>query len=483
MRNNKAIVIGGGIAGLASALRINKLGYKVTVLEASNTIGGKLRQFEVQGYRFDKGPSLFTLPHLMEELFELYDKDIADYFEYEQSEIACQYFFSDSSSFTAHANPSVFAENIKEKWGLDTDKTIHEIIDDYKKVAPIFLESSLTKPSDLLSKEVVKALPVLSRLGWFESLHDFNEKHFKDPQLIQLFDRYATYNGSTPYKTPSIMRVISALEHADGVYFPKNGMRSIATSLYQLAKEEGVEFRTNEKVNKVNFVGDHINQVITEGNTYNADLVVSNADVNFFVPEVLNKKINIPKEKDLSSSALVFYWGVKKSYPQLHLHNILFSEDYKKEFEELFEELKIPSDPTIYIHISSKMNKNDAPDNSENWFVMINVPPRPSLFDKETVQKVEEKLITYISKILDSNLKEEIEYTSYWTPKEIETDTLSWKGALYGLNSNKLTSALYRQRNKSNKYKNLYFVGGSVHPGGGIPLCLNSAKIVGELIK
>ncbi|WP_044202052.1 NAD(P)/FAD-dependent oxidoreductase [Flammeovirga sp. OC4] len=479
----QAVIIGGGIAGIASSLRLNKLGYKVTLLEASDTLGGKLRQFEAEGFRFDQGPSLFTLPHLVEELFALYGKNVNEYFQYEESEIATQYFFSDKSIFTAYSEPKKFSEEVLKKWGVNVSQVLQNIIDDYNKTSPIFIENSLTKVSDLLTKEVWVALPVLTRIGVFESLHQFNKKHFKHPQLVQLFDRYATYNGSNPYQTPSIMRVISALEHQDGVFFPKRGMRSIVTSLVQLAEEEGVTFLTNKKVESISVSNQkNIRSVKTSDGVFDADLVVSNVDVNFFIPNILDKKIRVPREKELSSSAMVFYWGVNKSFDQLHLHNIFFSEDYKKEFQEIFDDFKIPTDPTIYVHISSKINEDDAPKGSENWFVMINVPPKPELFTKEVIAKVEKRVMAILSKQLETNLEEVISYSSYWSPKLIEQDTQSWKGALYGLNSNKLNSAFYRQRNKSKDINNLYFVGGSVHPGGGIPLCLNSAKIVEELI-
>ncbi|ANQ48889.1 phytoene desaturase [Flammeovirga sp. MY04] len=478
----KAIVIGAGIGGVSAALRINKLGYKVTVLEGTDTVGGKLKEFSMDGFRFDRGPSLFTLPHLVEELFELYDRDVDQYFKYNKHEIATKYFYEDGTEFTSYTDAEKFADEIKKVWGVDVSEVMHQIIDDYKKTSPIFLESGLTKITDLFTKEVFDALPVLTRLGWFESLHEFNKKYFKNDQLVQLFDRYATYNGSSPYKTPSIMRVISALEHSDGVFFPKEGMRSIITSLTKLAEEVGVEFKLNEQVTGVKYLGREIKEVNTSNKTYEADVFICNADVNFFLPEVLGEKIKTPKPKELSSSAMVFYWGIDHDFKQLDLHNIFFSNDYQKEFKQLFDELKIPEDPTIYVHISSVLNKNDAPENSQNWFVMINVPALPEVFTKEKVSEIETLLIKKLSEFLKVDLNEKIVCSKNWTPKTIEEDTLSWKGALYGLNSNKLTHALYRQRNKSNHYKNLYFVGGSVHPGGGIPLCLNSSKIVESLI-
>jgi phytoene desaturase len=219
--------------------------------------------------------------------------------------------------------------------------------------------------------------------------------------------------------------------------------------------------------------------------SYSSDIVVSNMDI---VPTYRNLlKNHYQPEKTLSqersSSALIFYWGINKEFKNLDLHNIFFSNDYKKEFQSIFEKKSIFSDPTVYINITSKDVKGDAPDNCENWFVMINSPNDSGQDWDNMIDEVKSNILKKINRLLNIDLEDYIEYEKVYTPKTIESNTQSYMGSLYGSSSNNLMSAFLRHPNFSNKILNLYFCGGSVHPGGGIPLCLLSAKIVSQLIK
>jgi phytoene dehydrogenase-like protein len=179
---------------------------------------------------------------------------------------------------------------------------------------------------------------------------------------------------------------------------------------------------------------------------------------------------------------LIFYWGVKKEFPELDLHNILFSEDYKKEFDEIFNLKKAPTDPTVYINISSKDEKADAPAGCENWFVMINVPGNQGQNWDEEISKARKAIVQRINQALNTDIESLIETESILDPRSIESKTQSFQGSLYGAASNNRNAAFLRHPNFSNQLKNLYFCGGSVHPGGGIPLALLSGKITAEII-
>jgi phytoene desaturase len=261
-------------------------------------------------------------------------------------------------------------------------------------------------------------------------------------------------------------------------------MQNITNSLYNLALRQGVDFKFNNYVSEI-LVSNKIATGIKVGDkTYESDIVISNMDV---VPTYRNLlKNHYQPEKILnqerSSSALIFYWGVKKEFKNLDLHNIFFSKDYKNEFQTIFENNTISVDPTIYINITSKDVKGDAPINCENWFVMINSPNDSGQDWDNMIDQVKSNVIKKINKILKVNIEDFIECEKVYTPKTIESNTQSYMGSLYGSSSNNLMSAFLRHPNFSNKILNLYFCGGSVHPGGGIPLCLLSAKIVSQLI-
>ena len=250
----KAIVIGSGIAGLASAIRLRTVGIDVDVFEMNSYPGGKLTAFSKHGYRFDMGPSLFTMPQFVEELFTVSGMKMADYFSYNKKEIICHYFYEDGTLFRAHADQDVFAEDAAKVF--DTKKeVIKKYLEKSKKkydiISPLFLEKSLSKMSTYFSMGTLKAIMLMSSLDINMSLHDLNLSEFSDKRLVQLFDRYATYNGSSPYKTPGIMSMIPHLEQYYGTYFPDGGMHTITKSLYQLAKDLGVNFHFNTKVEKI----------------------------------------------------------------------------------------------------------------------------------------------------------------------------------------------------------------------------------------
>ena len=302
--------------------------------------------------------------------------------------------------------------------------------------------------------------------------------------MIQLFDRYATYNGSDPYQTSGIMTLIQHLESAYGTFVPKKGMVSITESLFGLAKRLGVKFYFETVVKEIKVELGVISGIKTKSGSFSSDYVISNMDVFHTYKKLLpNEILPINRLKqERSSSAVIFYWGIKQSFPDLDLHNIFFSKNYKKEFQAIFKDKTVSEDPTIYINITSKEVVGDAPKGCENWFIMINTPADHGQDWTQIVNRLRSHIITNISKRLNVNLKNLIVCEEVLTPPDIESKTQSYMGALYGASSNDTMAAFLRHPNFSNRIKNLYFCGGSVHPGGGIPLCLLSAKIVDELI-
>lgn len=485
--SKKAIVVGAGIAGIASAIRLANKGYEVAVFEANNYPGGKLTNVQLGNYRFDAGPSLFTMPHFVDELFQLSKKNPSDYFTYSKCEITCNYFYEDGTNLSLYADRTKLLNEVKSKLNIDTKplekhlKRSHFI---YNATHQAFLEQSLHIPKNYFSKAIAKCIAAIPWLHLFTTMHKANEKGLNHPKLVQLFDRYATYNGSDPYQASGILNIIPHLEFEIGSFFPTKGMHSITLSLVELAKELGVTFHLNQKVEEI-IVENKVVKGIRIGNdNHFADVVVCNSDIKPAYQFLLK---NEPKplktlQQEPSSSALIFYWGIKQSFPQLDLHNIFFSENYKEEFDTLFQKKNVSNDPTVYINITSKKLSSDAPENCENWFVMINVPSNSGQNWDEIRTTARQNILSKLSRILKTDIESLIEEEEYLDPIRIEAKTSSHAGALYGASSNDRMAAFFRHPNFS-KVKGLYFAGGSVHPGGGIPLCLLSAKIVGELVE
>jgi phytoene desaturase len=483
-----AIVIGSGIAGIAISIRLALKGYKTIVYEKNSYPGGKLSHFSLGDYQFDAGPSLFTQPENIKALFDLAGEEMESYFTYTPQPLACKYFFEDGEVLNAYTNPVDFVQELHTVLKEDK-KVINDYLNSaealYNNVGEIFLNNSIHSTSFLSKINWKKTLNSVRWKHLFHSMNRVNSSIFKNKKTTQLFNRYATYNGSNPYKAPAMLNMIAHLEHSQGTYYPKGGMISITNALVELAEKKGVKFFYNKKVDSIIKNGNQVVGVQIDGEQHLSSIVVSNMDVYYTYQNLLQQTKQAKKiiKQERSSSALIFYWGIKKVFPELSLHNILFSKNYKEEFDHLFSNTDIYEDPTIYINITSKCEPGiQAPLNSENWFVMVNAPIHKGQDWSAQVDRIRNIIMAKIDRMLGTSLKDYIEVESVLTPPMIETKTSSFQGSLYGTSSNTKWAAFLRHPNYNHQFKNLYFVGGSVHPGGGIPLCLRSAAITSELI-
>ncbi|UCC92378.1 MAG: FAD-dependent oxidoreductase, partial [Thermoplasmata archaeon] len=313
-----------------------------------------------------------------------------------------------------------------------------------------------------------------------------NASFFKDPKMVQLFDRYATYNGSNPYRMPATFNLIQHVEYGLGAYTVEGGIRSIPRALERLAREEGAEFHYGTEVERILLDGKRVGGVETGDGRVEHDAVVSNADVVHTYGRLLGDTTSRPARRygrlEPSSSALVFYWGIRETFDQLDIHNILFSPDYAEEFRDLFQRKRCPAEPTVYIHIMSKHVPSDAPPGNEAWFTMINAPHVAGQDWEGELERTRRAVVDRIESALGVDLEPLIACEEILTPPEIERRTTSNRGALYGISSNTRMSAFVRQRNRSKHYRGLFFAGGSAHPGGGMPLAVLSGKLASELV-
>jgi diapolycopene oxygenase len=484
MKKN-AIVIGSGVGGLAIAIRLAHKNYNVTILEKNSFPGGKLSEFWLGSYRFDAGPSLFTRPDLVKELLELGGSPPE--FHYKRLNTLCRYFWEDGSQVDTNQSPELTAKNLEQLTQIPAKSIVKHLERGktrYELSAPVFLDRPFPATRTILSKYFLKGLLNMPKLNVGETMHSENLRELKHPKLVQLFDRYATYNGSNPYKAPATLLAIPYLEYYNGAYLPQNGMFQITQTLLQKAKQLGATFIPNSEVLEIITDGKVATGVRTAKQNFNADIVVSNADV-YTTFEKLIPKIKTPKKvskPERSTSALVFNWGVSKSFPMLDLHNIFFSENYEAEFKHLAHSDGPAEDPTIYLFISSKVIPGDAPQGHENWFTMVNVPARNNQNWEEIIPHARKNILNKLTRITGINPEPFINEEFILDPNGIESRSSAYLGALYGNASNHKMAAFSRYPNKCRKIQNLYFTGGTVHPGGGIPLCLSSAAITANLI-
>lgn len=481
----KVAIIGAGVGGLASAIRFANAGHQVSIFEANSHPGGKINNLSLGEFRWDMGPSVFTAPQYIEDLYKLCGKDFSE-FKFKRLDNTFNYFFNDGVRFSIPADKKAMLDVFENELGEDreiVEKYLQKARINYKRISPLFIEKSLHRFQHLFTCDLLKALARLPKYKLNSTMDKENNSTFKNDKTVQLFNRYATYNGSSPFKSPAMLNMIQHLELNEGVFLPEKGMVQIAQSLYNLAIDQGATFYFNEKVNSIETGNNTVKGIKTDQRSEDFDVVVSNMDVVFTYEKLLSNTTPKPKRtlnQERSSSAIVFYWGINGSFPELDVHNMFFSSDYKNEFKQIFESKTLSNDPSIYVHITSKEKTEDAPKGKENWFVMVNTPINEGQDWKTIVQKTRLNLIQKLNKQLNTSIAPLIEEEFVMDPIFIEKTYSGAQGSIYGNASNNKYAAFYRHPNFSKTIKGLYFTGVTVHPGGGIPLALNSAKIAFE---
>ncbi len=487
--NKTCTVIGAGLGGLAAASLLASKGYNVSVYEKNQTPGGKMQQIEEQGYRFDSGPSLLTMPFLLEQLFNECGEDIHEYITLTEPTPLCRYFYKDGTLFDNYADRNKTISEINKFAPEDADaysRFLDRSKEIYDKTSDAFLFNPLYEPADL------KGLKISDFLGIdaFSTVSNTVDSTFSSSYLRKFFKRFTTYNGSSPYRAPATLNVIPHVELNLGGYYVSGGLYGIANSLYKLAVKKGVTFHFNTEVASVEVINKSVKSIIlADGSQLNTELLVANADASDFILNILpNRAVSSIRRKrqkylEPSCSGFVLMLGCNKSWDILKHHNIFFSSDYKKEFSDIFEERVLPDDPTIYIANTSYTNQRHAPGNGSNLFILVN---SPYLTESQNWNKLENSYSEFLVEELENRgldgLNTSIEFQSTITPKDFLKKYGSNKGSIYGTSSNSKLSAFIRPRNKLRGFDNVYLVGGSTHPGGGIPLVIQSAFNAIELI-
>lgn len=482
MQNNHVIVIGAGIGGLTAACLLAKSGYRVTVLEKNNTPGGKMQQFSRDGFRFDTGPSLLTMPFLLEKLFEECGFSLGDHLTLAELSLLCRYNYPDGTLFDNYSDRNKTISEITnfapEDAGSYT-RFLDYSEDLYRKTADSFIFNPLCSLSDFSGLKISDLL----KINPFSTVSQQVDSYFESEYLRKFFKRFSTYNGSSPFLAPATLNVIPHIELNLGGYYVHGGLGKIVESLHEIAVQMGVHFRFEEEVVRISVSDKKATScVLMNGSEIACDLIFSNADSAETVLKLLPKEAAPPLEQyrqrsaEPSSSAFVILAAVNKQWDLLHHHNIFFSDDYEDEFHEIFQQKKMPEDPTIYVTNSSVTDPDDAPAGSSNLFILVNAP---YVTEHQNWTKISDTYPRKVFKKLEESglhgLREQLLYSEVLTPEHFKGTYHTNKGGIYGTSSNRISSAFIRPRNKFRHLSNLYMVGGSTHPGGGIPLVLQSA--------
>lgn len=482
----ETLVIGAGLGGLSAAIHLAARGQKVRIFEKNDRPGGKCHVFERDGFRFDTGPSVLTMPFVLDELFAAAGEKTADHLTIEPVEPACRYFFADGTRFDAPGNQKDFLAAIARDFPDDAagaEKFFAYTARLWEVSEPFFLSAPLDW------RVLRKARPRHLRGGLAMmkpgSLHRVVRSYFRDPRLIQLFDRFATYNGSDPYRTPPAFNVISHVEFTFGSWRVRGGMYKLVEELTALAGRSGVEMTFNAPVEKVHFAGKRADSIQVAGETIPAKSIVINADaITAWTgpllaghPQYQKRKKTLARQ-EASSGGFVLLLALRKQFPQLDRHNIFFPRDYRPEFAQLFQEQCPLRNPTLYLsRFTDEPGEDLVPPGHEGWFVLVNAPARP---EGALWESYEDALLHLLEqKIPEFSAHRDVIWQEVRSPADFQERFGAWKGSLYGASSNNLFAAFRRIRN-ADTVPNLAFTGGSAHPGGGIPLVLRSGQMAAD---
>lgn len=486
----RVAVVGAGLGGLSAAVRLAAAGCRVDVFDRLSYPGGKAGSHEVEGFRFDTGPSLITMPEVYADLFAAGGRKVEDYLRFEPLSPICRYFWDDKTVFNGYAGASEPAEEAARVFD-EPRENIREFLaysaKIYELTADIFLRRSLHDYRTYLSRRFLASLLQVRKIDALRTMDEGVRAHIRHPRLVQLFDRYATYNGSNPYSTPATLNIIPHVEYHIGGYASRDGIHAIPLAIREMAETVGTTFHFGTEVERILSDSDRrITGVRVAGENLAYDAVVSNVDVTPMYERLLEDR-EAPlyrryQSLEPSSSGMVFFWGMKRQFPSLTVNNIFFSSDYRLEFHRIFAEHRVPENPTVYVNITSKITTADAPANGENWFVLLNVPATGEQEWGDEVARSREVVFERLSRILETDIRDAVAYERVMTPADIARDTSSHRGSLYGIASNDRLAAFLRHPNRVTRYPGLYVCGGSAHPGGGMPLSILSGKLAAEML-
>lgn len=492
----KISVIGAGIGGMSAAARLAKQGHQVTVFENSDQSGGKCRTEWFGDYAFDTGPSLLTLPAVFRDLFLKTGKRIEHVLDISPVDPAFNYNFADGSkvTFPNLSNPKTYLE-IEKSFGISASQSWRQIIERSEKMweasRDSFIESELTSIWPLLLRK--NLINQINQISPFTSLRSLSEKLNLDPHLKMIIDRYATYTGSDPRSAPAVLLTIAFVESTFGAWHIKGGIGQLSVALEQRCRDLGVDFQFKSLVTKILVERNKVEGVVlSEGKIIKSDLVVSNSDAEYTFNSLIGNEVSSARgerrklksaTKSLAGFSLLLGLDNKKSKPvDVKHHNVYFPENYDLEFDQIFTQ-KVPvTDPTIYLCAPKDSSMVKGAD-KEAWFVLVNAPrhePESGWDWKDGGQEYAQKIISKMDD-LGLNVTNRLDFMEYRTPADLENYAMAPGGSIYGTSSNSPVSAFLRARNRS-KVKGLFCVGGSAHPGGGLPLVGISAEIVAKAI-
>jgi diapolycopene oxygenase len=490
LKNKTVLVIGGGLGGLSAAISLAQAGYDVSLYEKNDHIGGKLNRLDQDGFGFDLGPSILTMPQIFEKLFAASGKSMKDYVPIEKLDHQWRSFFPDGNVIDLYED----LKEMQEKNASLSEKDMQEYQNllNYSKRIYDLTDKTYFQHGVDTTREIMKhtgLFTALRNFDLFSTVHGAIDKRISNEQFRDMLSYFIKYVGSSPYDAPAVLNMMIYMQHDQGVWYVPGGLHNLAGGLVKLAEEVGVKFHLGRQIAKLEKNnGEITGAVLEDGTVLTADYFVSNMEVIPVYERLLEEDSSyvkkLKKKFEPASSGLVMHLGVKKSYPQLRHHNFFFAENMKQQMESIFHKHELPEDPVIYLVNVNKTDPSQAPAGHENIKVLPHIPyirdQKP--FTQQDYEQFAERVLIKLEKMGLHDLRENIVTKDVWTPEDIRRMYGSDRGAIYGTVSDRKKNKGFKHPKQSERYNNLYFVGGTVNPGGGMPMVTLSGQLVGKKI-
>jgi len=488
-QDKSIVIIGAGLGGLSAAIALASEGFDVELVEKNDKVGGKLNILHKDGFAFDLGPSILTMPHIFEALFTRAGKKMSDYVEIQTVEPHWRNFFEDGTTLDLTPEPEAMRREL-DKLGPEAAAEFARFLAYSKKLCTETEAGYFAKGLDSFWDLISFYGPMRSLRGFdvFRSMDQGVRRFISNPKLVDILNYFIKYVGSSPYDAPALMNLLPYIQFEYGLWYVKGGMYGLAQALERLALELGVRIRLNAEVAEITREGSRATGIrLKDGEVLPSDLVVSNMEVIPAMKQLLNSSeavLNKVRRFEPSCSGLVLHLGVDRIYPQLAHHNFFYSDKPREHFDAVFQQNKLSDDPTVYLVAPCKTDPAQAPAGCEIIKVLPHIPhlDPDNRLSAEDYRAFRERVLVKLERMGLSDLRRHIVTEEYWTPHDIQARYYSNQGSIYGVVANRWKNLGFKAPQRSSELKNLYFVGGSVNPGGGMPMVTLSGQLVRDKI-
>ncbi|CEP15771.1 hypothetical protein [Parasitella parasitica] len=499
MSRKHIIIIGAGVGGTATAARLAREGFKVTVVEKNNFNGGRCSLIYHNGHRFDQGPSLYLMPKYFEDAFADLDERIEDHLELLRCDNNYKVHFDNGESIQLSSDLTRMKAELDRVEGplgfgrfLDFLKETHI---HYEKGTMIALKRNFESIWDLIR---IKYAPEIFRLHLFDKIYSRASKYFKTKKMRMAFTFQTMYMGMSPYDAPAVYSLLQYTEFAEGIWYPRGGFNMVVQKLEAIAKKYGAEFMYDAPVSEINTIdgSKHVTGVTLEcGRVIEADAVVCNADLVYAYHNLLPPckwTQNTLASMKLTSSSISFYWSMSTKILQLDVHNIFLAEAYKESFDEIFKDFTMPSEASFYVNVPSRIDPTAAPAGKDSIIVLVpigHIKSKISDASSENYSKMVDRARKMVLQVIEcrlgmSNFADLIEHEQVNDPSVWQNKFNLWRGSILGLSHDVFQVLWFRPSTKDStgRYDNLFFVGASTHPGTGVPIVLAGSKLTSDQV-